>query len=65
MIVLSAKEPTMFFLRVNGLAATSLSTRKVALAKAAAGLATRPDCVVELFKLNPKDHRDVFVARIN
>jgi hypothetical protein len=55
----------MFFLRVNGLAATSLSTRKVALAKAAAGLATRPDAIVELFKLNPKDHRDVFVARIN
>ena len=56
----------MFFLRVNGLAATSLSTRKVALAKAAAGLATRSDCVVELFKVDPKNwNNDVFVARIN
>ena len=55
----------MFFLRVNGLAATSLSTRKVALAKAAAGLATRPDAIVELFKTSRKDPRGEFVARIN
>ena len=56
----------MFFLRVNGLAATSLSTRKVALAKAAAGLLNQPDAVVGLFKVDPKNwNNDIFVAHIN
>jgi hypothetical protein len=54
----------MFFLRVNGLAATSMISKKAALTQAQRGLEVRPDAVVELFKYDSKTDTDVFVSRV-
>ena len=54
----------MFYLQVNGLAATGYMTRKAALEAAERGHLDRPDAVVALMKDDRKTGKAVTVARL-
>jgi len=55
----------MFYLQVNGLAQTGLTSRAAALEAAQKGHSQRPDAVVVLMKANKADPRkDREVARL-
>jgi hypothetical protein len=54
----------MFYLQVNGLAATAQGTKKRCLELAARGHQQRPDAIVELMKLDPKTLTSALVERL-
>jgi len=54
----------MFYLQVNGLAATAEGTKKRCLKLAERGHQQRPDAVVCLMKFDPKTGADTFIERL-
>lgn len=54
----------MFFLQVNGLAATALRLKRDCLKMAAIGHQQHPQAVVKLMKLDAKTHADILVANL-
>jgi hypothetical protein len=53
-----------FYLRVNGLAATMLRTKKQCLQMAEVGHNDRPDAIVELVRFDPVAHTDTVISRL-
>jgi hypothetical protein len=53
-----------FYLRVNGIAATALRTKKQCLQMAERGHQGRPDAVVELIRVDPVTDTDTVISRL-